>query len=146
MAKNAYQILGEIGRIDARIDVKLAEVQRLWDKATKVTAVLNAVKVVSSASGGGMSEAVERIADLEQEINAEIDRFVDYKRKVQTVLDKMENPDYVRVVYKRYFEQKPWEAIAEEMNMSARHVQRYHTQALPVFLGLWEQVEDSDAT
>ena len=145
MADNVCRILGEIERIDTRIDVKLAEVQRLWDRATKVNQVLTTVKVASSASGGSMSEAVDRIVDLEQEINAEVDRLVDYKRQVQAVLDKMENPDYVKVLYKRYFEHKTWDTIAEEMNMSARHVQRYHTQALPVFLGLWEQVEDSNA-
>lgn len=144
MANEVYRILGEIGRIDTRIDVKLAEVQRLWDRATKVNQVLTTVKVASSASGGSMSEAVDRIVDLEQEINAEVDRLVDYKRQVQTVLDKMENPDYVKVLYKRYFEHKTWDTIAEEMNMSARHAQRYHTQALPVFLGLWEQEKDND--
>ena len=144
MAKNAYQILGEIGRIDARIDVKLAEVQRLWDRATKVNQVLTTVKVASSAGGGSMSEAVDRIVDLEQEINAEVDRLVDYKRKVQKVLDKMENPDYVKVVYKRYFERKPWEVIAGEMNMCTRNVLRYNKLAMPIFLRLWEEA-DSDA-
>lgn len=144
MAKNAYQILGEIGRIDARIDVKLAEVQRLWDRATKVNQVLTAVKVSSSGGGGSMSEAVDRIVDLEQEINAEVDRLVDYKRKVQKVLDKMENPDYVKVVYKRYFERKPWEVIAGEMNMCTRNVLRYNKLAMPIFLRLWEEA-DSDA-
>lgn len=138
---SAYRILKEIELLDTRIDVKQSEVTALRERATSVTQTISEVRVVTSCPEGKMSRAVDRLVDLQAEINDDIDRLVDYKRKVQKVLDKMGNPDYIRVLYKRYFERKPWKKIAEEMNVESRTAQRYEEQALPLFMRLWEEAD-----
>ena len=143
---DAAAILGEIELIDTQIDVKLREIDRLWERATCVTQRLAEVKVATSGGSGAMSESVNRIVDLSAEINADVGRLVLYKRKVHRALDRIKNPDYVKVLYKRCFEFKKWEQIGHEMNMSSRNAQRYYERALPVFLELWQEAEkDAEA-
>ena len=45
-------------------------------------------------------------------------------------IDALENIDMIDLMYKRYFQCKKWEQIAEELHMSYRNVIRLHAKAL----------------
>jgi DNA-directed RNA polymerase specialized sigma subunit len=97
---------------------------------TKITATISLVAVSGTGSQDKLGDSVVRIVDLQNEINRKIDKFVDMKREISAVLEAIPDPDQVKVLHKRYFEYKPWEQIACEMNYSFRNVCYIHGKAL----------------
>lgn len=127
----AKEYLLSVKRLDAQINVRLSELEELQDKLKHITPVLSTDKV----SGGGgvqdrMADAVARVVDLQQTINADIDRFADMKQEALTLLDRMENPVYMTLLHRRYFLHHSFEKIASDMNYTYRWVTRLHGRAL----------------
>lgn len=127
----AKEYLLSVKRLDAQINVRLSELEELQDKLKHITPVLSTDKV----SGGGgvqdrMADAVARVVDLQQIINADIDRFADMKQEALALLDKMENPVYMTLLHRRYFLHHSFEKIASDMNYTYRWVTRLHGRAL----------------
>ena len=71
--------------------------------------------------------------DLQNEINRDIDYLVDLKHEITAKLEKLENPDYYKVLHLRYIRNFTFEKIATEMNYSYRGVCYLHGRALNVF-------------
>ena len=134
---DAKEILRRVELLDAQIDYKLQEIDRLWAMVTRVTAVFKPTPVSGGGAGDMMADTIARIVELKAEVNRDVDRFVDYKRDIAAALNGLQNPEYIKVLYKRYFERKHWEEIGVEMNMSHRNVQYIHGRALAEFMNQW---------
>ena len=127
---NPKEYLQQIRKCDNQINNKLAERTQLREMATSITSTLKD-DVVQSGGGGKsrVAEAVDKIIDLEREIDADIDKLVELKREIMSVIDQIDSP-HRDILYKRYFQYKTWEQISVEMDYSYRHVTRMHGQAL----------------
>ena len=121
--------LSQVKKCDRMIENKLSEVQSLREMILSVTSTLKQDVVQSNGSQDKLGDTIAKIIDLENEINADIDRFVDLKREVMGVVDQLDSP-FSDILYKRYFQYKKWEEIAVELNYSFRQVTRLHGQAL----------------
>lgn len=126
----AKEYLQQIRKCDNQINNKLAEIKRLREFATSITSTLKE-DVVQSGSGGKsrVAEAVDKIVDLEREINADIDKLVNLKREIMSVIDQLETP-FCDVLYKRYFQFMKWEEIAVDMHYTYQWVCELHGKAL----------------
>ena len=120
MKAKAY--LKQIELMDAKINTRLEEVERLNALATKTTSVMGGERVQSSGSQQKMADCVTRIADLKAEINKEIDKFVNIKQEILQIMDKHCDPDCINLLYSRYFQYKPWEQIAVELSFTYKWV------------------------
>ena len=120
MKAKAY--LERIELMDAKINTRLEELAQLNALATKTTSVLGGDRVQSSGSQQKMADCVAKIVDLKDEINAQIDRFVNYKQNVLKLMDKYCDPDCINLLYSRYFLYKEWEQIAVELNYTYKWV------------------------
>ena len=131
---NAKECLNSIREYDVMIDSKLAEVDALYTMITRITPVLKTDMV---ASGGAdqdkIGNALAKIIDLKDEINRDIDHFVDKKREVIALLMQIGNPLYYQVLHKRYFLYQTFEQIALEMDYSYRGICYLHGRALQAF-------------
>ena len=119
----AKEYLGQAYRLDQRINSKLEQVLSLRELTTKATATM------SDMPGGG-SRNVYKIVDLENEINADIDKLVDLKREMVAVIKAVENPEYQTLLELRYLCFKTWEQIAVDMKYSTRNVYMLHDAAI----------------
>ena len=91
-------------------------------------------KVQTSPSGDTpFVKLIGKIADLEAEINAEIDSFVNEKHKIINQIQSLKNADYISLLFKRYVEFKKFEIIAIEMNFTYQYVLELHGCALREF-------------
>lgn len=127
---DAKAYLKRIKLYDTHINNKTEEVERLEAMATKITQTLR-----DDAGGGFRSQdkigdAVARIIDLKRELNRDIDGFVDMKREIKVIVDKVDDANQLSVIYKRYFLYETFEQIACEMNMTFRNVCYIHGKAL----------------
>lgn len=86
-------------------------------------------RVQTSPTGDALPRIIAKIIDLQEEINADIDRFIDLKAEVMHVIDILP-ADEQEILYGKYFEYKTMPTIAAEIPCSIRNAQRLHRQAL----------------
>ena len=135
---DAKAYLRKIELLDAHINNKLNDLHTLRTLVTKITATISPVCVSGSGNQDKLGDAIAKIIDLQDEINRKIDNYVDLKREISAKLELIDVADYVKVLHKRYFEYKPWEQIACEMNCTFRNVCYIHGKALQAFAALME--------
>ena len=126
----AKTYLSQAYRIDQRINSKLEQVRSLRELATKATATLSDAPANGSRSVHSMSDTIDKMIDLENEINADIDWLVDLKREIVTVIKRVENPEYQTLLELRHLCFKSWEEIAVNMHYDIRNIYRIHDRAL----------------
>ena len=125
------EFLKQVELCDRNITNKLEELSHLKSMILKVTATWKQdVTSGGTDSQDKLGEAVAKIVDLENEINREIDSFIDKTREVSAVIQQVKDPDQLAVLHKRYFLYHTWEQIACDMNMSYRNVCYIHGKAL----------------
>lgn len=128
----AKQYLKELKRLDICIN------QKLQEKAALYTSTIGAVRmdkgqVRTSSNGDTMPGLIQRIIDLEAEINEEINSFADQKHTIINQIQALSNETYVSLLCKRYVEFKRLEEIAAEMNYTYPYARKMHGYALTEF-------------
>lgn len=134
----AKDFLSQAYRIDQRINSKLEQIQSLRELATKATATLNDSPVSGTRNVHSMSDIIDKMIDLENEINADIDRLVDLKREIVTVIKRVANPEYQTLLELRYLCFKSWEQIAVQLAYSIQNAYKMHDRALAAVTPLVE--------
>lgn len=131
----AKEYLQQLQRLDTVINQKIKELDDLRLKSQSTGSVdYSKERVQTSPSGDApFVKPICRIIDLEAEINAEIDRFVDEKHKIINQIQGLKNSDYISLLFKRYVEFKSLEKICVEMNFSYDYIKHLHGYALQDF-------------
>lgn len=126
----AKEYLGQAYRLDQRINSKLEQVESLNGLATKVSSTLTGMPKNPNRATSTMADAVAKIIDLQEEINNDIDRLVDLKREMVTVIKAVVNKEAQTLLELRYLCFRTWEQIAVDMGYNVRHVYRLHDEAV----------------
>ena len=91
-------------------------------------------RVQTSPSGDApYVRTVSRIVDLNRRIQEEIDDFVDRKHKIINQIQGLDNPNYIKLLFKRYVEFKKFEEIAFELDFTYQYTIELHGYALKEF-------------
>lgn len=128
MTAKAY--LSQSLRLNQRINSKLEQIQSLRELATKCTPFLTGMPKTPNQDGSLMADTVLKIIDLEKELQKDIDRLVDLKKEIMTVIKAVDNYECQTLLELRYLCFKSWEQIAVDMGYNVRHVYRLHDEAL----------------
>ena len=129
--KNPVQeYLLQVKLCDAHINNKLEEMAQLKALSTKITSTLKPDAVSGGGYGDKVGDAVARIVDMQNEINAAIDDYIDKKSEVKRVIEKVTNPDQLNVLLKCYILHESLEQIACEMGYSYRNICYIHGRAM----------------
>ena len=87
---------------------------------------------VQSSGGGGFTEQVDRIIDLQIKAKRAWNRYLVQKDKINRQIQRIEWP-HGDILFKRYVEYKDFETIADEIGYSYPHTLRLHGEALQAF-------------
>lgn len=131
--KKTKQYLSRIGRLEKRIQYKLAEIHHLRMLACGITVSNEGDRVQTSGEKDKISAVVARIVDMEQEV----DKMIDGRRAVVEQIEKIENDNYYDILINKYVLQKDLKEIAIEKGYTYRHVQRLYAGALAEFERLY---------
>jgi len=116
--------------LDQLINSKLEQLESLNAIATKATSVFSEMPRNPNRNIDSLANAVDKIIDLQEEINRDIDRLVDIKREIVELIKKIEMPEYQTILEKRYLSFLSWEQIAADMNYGIDNVFKAHKKAL----------------
>lgn len=123
------EFLNQYRNAEREIAIKLDEIVRLREMATKVTQVLTPDKVK-----GGMEnrreESIAKIVDMEKEIGASIDNLKKIREQVECAINAIPDANQRNVLRLRYLNGKTWEQIAVQLEFSYQWVCKLHGRAL----------------
>lgn len=127
---NVQEWLEQVKKLDQLIDAKIAERERLLALATNGTAK----PPDGMPHGGGLpSSKVEtitiRLLELADETNQLIDNYVDLKREVCAVLEKLPANEYA-VMHRFYIRRMRMYNVANELCYSERRCWQFRKNAL----------------
>lgn len=126
----AREYLSQAYYLDQRINSKIEQVESLNDLARKAGCVISGMPRNPDRAVSSMANAVEKIVDLQAEINADIDRMVGLKAEIMKVIRQVDDPEFQTLLEKRYLNFHTWGQIAEDMGYNVRHLYRIHDRAL----------------
>lgn len=126
----AKEYLEQAYQIDKRIESKLMQVESLKGLATRVTSVFSDMPHSSTSDNQRLEKTIAEIIDLENEVIIDIGRLINLKRKINSAINSVENPEHRTLLEMRYLSFQTWEQIAVQLNHDSRHIRRMHGRAL----------------
>lgn len=126
----AKEYLSQARYLDARINSKISQVDRLNDLATSATSVLTGMPHSPNKATSKMADLVDKIVDLQAEINRDIDKLVDLKKEMRDVIGAIPDVEQQTILEQRYLCFMKMEQIAVDMGYSIQHLYRLHDEAL----------------
>lgn len=99
----AKEYLSQAYRLDQRINSDIAEITRLREMACSISSPSWEDKVQTSRNTDApFVRCLEKIMDLEQKVNDEIDTLIDLKRQIRVTIESVPNTDEQLVLRYRY--------------------------------------------
>lgn len=131
----AKEYLRRLQRLDTIINQKIKEIDNLRAMSTSVGSFDYSVERVQTSLDNNAlyTKAINRVCDLQEEIDRQIDQFVDEKHKIISQIHCLDDSKYIEVLYRHYVEFKRLEEIAVELNYSYQYVRKLHGYALDSF-------------
>lgn len=126
---NTSEWLDQVRQMDALIDAKLIERDRLLTLATSVSMNLDGMPHGSGGTSDKVGNAACKLADLARETDELIDKYVDFKREVTRRLEKLPTDEYI-VLHKHYIQGLSWGEIARSLSYSREQVWRIKVKGL----------------
>ncbi len=127
----ARTYLSQSLRLNQRINSKLEQIQSLRELATKCTPFLTGMPKSPNQGSSVMADAVIKIVNLEAELQQDIDRLVDLKKEIMTVIKAVDNYECQTLLELRYLCFKSWERSANTaVNVTICHVAFYSMLSL----------------
>lgn len=113
---------------DRRIDEAMERLERMRAKleAGRMS------NLTGMPRGGALdwTETADRVIELERRVNARIREMVRQKQAAMDAIDRVEEARLREVLELYYLDGYTWEQVAEQMDLSDRHVKRLHGIAL----------------
>ena len=127
----AKEYLRQVYRLDHRINSDIAEMERLQEMAGSVGSPgFEEHYNPNRPTEAPFVRCLEKVWDLEQKINSEIDRLIDLKAQMREVIATASNADEQMVLRYRYIHNMTWEQIGDELHADRTTVYRWHNSAL----------------
>lgn len=125
------EYLRQAYRLDQRIDSDIREMERLRDMAGSVSSPsLEERHGSNRPTEVPFVRCIMRVMELQEKINAEIDRLVALKEQMREVIDTVRDKDEQMVLRCRYIHNMTWEQIGDELYADKSTVRRWHGSAL----------------
>lgn len=126
------EYLHQAYRLDKRIQSNIEEMDRLREMSVSVSSPRYDREPVktSGSNDAPFVKCVERIIDLEEKINREIDTLVALKEQIREVISRVTDTDEQMVLRYRYVHNYTWEHIGDELHADKSTVRRWHSSAL----------------
>ena len=114
----AIDFLESYKRLNSQINFKLDQIEQLKASATNTTSSISSSPCSTSLGKSRMEEVIIKYADLEEQINSEIDDFYAQKIKILDVVSKISDDRQRLVIQMRYLDGCSWTEIGDSLFLS----------------------------
>jgi hypothetical protein len=126
----AKEYLKQVETLDAKIQQKKIELDSLKGNAIGLGAFDYSKEKVQTSASESISGKIAKYVDFERELQEDIVRFAELKHRVINQIHSLNNPIYMKILFKKYIEYKGLKEISEELGYSYDHIRRVHGWAL----------------
>lgn len=126
----AKEYLNQAHHIDRCINSGLEQIASLRGLAVKATQTFSDMPGSPNRNIHKTEDIILKIVDMEDDLKRSMERLVDLKAEIMSVIAKVEDAEYRTLLELRYLCFKTWEQIAVEMGYELRWVYRLHQKAL----------------
>lgn len=126
----AKEYLMQVRNLESKMKILKEEIDTLREMVVSTGAIQQGERVLSSGTQDKMAETICKINEKECEWNDLMREFALARANVIINIQKLNNPEYEQILYKRYCQSKKWEEIALEMNYTYQWVCKLHGRAL----------------
>jgi len=134
--------LQQLPWMDHDINALLEQRQQYMDMATHITGTLDSIRVSGSGPDSKLEQCVIKLVDLERDIDAEIDAFVDLTRLIKRIIAQIPDKRHRDILTWRYINRWDWQRIADAMAYDRIWVWRLHGDALQEFQKIFEKMPE----
>lgn len=129
----AKQYLKQAYRLNELINSNKEEIAELRLLSTGIGAIdysKDSEKNTQVCGDANFTNIIAKIIELENIINADIERMVNLKIEIRTIINRVQDKDAKLLLKYRYLNFLTWEKICENMSISTRTAYRIHTTGL----------------
>lgn len=127
----AKEYLRQAYRLDQRINSHLTEAARLREMASSIGSPgFEEHYNPNRPTEASFVHALERVWEMEEKINTEIDQLVALKDEIREAIGTVPDTNEQMVLRYRYIHNWTWERIGNELNAGVSTVRRWHGTAL----------------
>ena len=125
------EYLHQAYRLDHRINSDIAEMERLREMACSVGSPgFEEHYNPNRSTDAPFVKSLEKVWELQKKIDDEIDRLVDLKEQMRSVIGSVPDIDEQLVLRYRYIHNYTWERIGDELNADRTTIYRWQGSAL----------------
>lgn len=122
--------LKDLRVISKIIDSKNRQLAQLKRYCTTIKSFDYSKEKTNGGKKQDFSDTVDKIIDLENEINKDIDNLIDKKIKMNDFIKSVLSGNEYAVIQMRYFEELNWLEIAIKLNYTEINIYKIHGKAL----------------
>lgn len=126
---NAKDYLLEYKRIDARVRILQAEVEKLRTDAEGMSINLDGMPR-SSGKSDKIARLAIQLASYETQLADELSHLWSKRMEIVAKLSELNDPKHFTILHSKYIEGKTWERIAVDMDITWRYCYILHGRAL----------------
>ena len=139
----AQEYLEQIDKLNVMIENKSAEAAQWRGIALGITAHSEGERVQSSGSQQKMADAIDRVVDLQAEINRLIDKLIDLKQEIIRTIELLNATEY-DVLHKRYIQGMTFDEIGAAKGKSKSWATTVHGRALKAVQDILDKRRDAE--
>lgn len=131
----AKQYLRQLSDLDDLINQELRDIENLQKKRTCLRGIsYDQDRVQTSPKGEApFVHEIEKLADLEERIREDVQKYTDLKHTIIIQINGLENKTFVKILYRRYVVGESLCKIAADLDYSYDRVKHLHGYALKAF-------------
>lgn len=134
---SAKKYLSQLAVIDEAINQDLERLSEMKENTLCTGGIdYSGDRVQTSPVGDRLCSDVTRYTAFNEEINEEIDRFIDARERIIKEIRELHDVNYIQVLYKVYVQFKTLTMTSREMQRSYNFVLNVHKMALKEFEGM----------
>ena len=138
---SAREYLGQLEFLDTSINQALERLNDMRINACSTGGIdYSDERVQTSPSGDSLCRQVTNYVAFDDEINAEIDRFVDAKNLIIKQIRGLHNNYFNQILFKVYVQFKSVKQASKEMKKSYNYTVELHNKALAAFEETYENL------
>ncbi len=126
------EYLSQGRRLDQRIEYHLRKLEELHASAETLPSawVRDTAVQVSRDGNARFVSALERVEEMEEEVNREINQMLALKRQIKSTIGQLKDEGQQLVLMYRYLDCMPWNEIAGIFGMDPATMRRWERNAL----------------